>query len=1260
MTNNKLTIYRQGVEHLIVDIDERTMYSGAVMMENAISAVIVADTELDIDIDDYVISFWGEKFTVNQKPNVHYLESEKTVRHEVQFEGALYDLMDCQFRYHGNSFDPVFYGSASEFVDEVLTNLARTHSGWSKGSVAVTDRKFITFTSSDGTGVTCREALAIACEQFGLEFRIVSLPDGGQSIHMLEDIGDDTGVVFRVGKGRGLIDLLRFYPNDYKEFNRIYGVGSADNIPPDYRGGTTRLTFDPGYIERPLEPGEQRREASKVFDYIRPQRTGTVSSVGANGLSFTDDTLDFDLDDQRITGLDAKVEFTSGELESRRFAIKGWVADTKTIVIEPYEEVGREFPGENFEIKVGDTYVLIDIEMPQSYIDDAEARLDAALQEFGLKTMQPSYRTTNDQKFLRDNDIWLRAYDRVQVEDPLHGTSRLLRINRITFPYCDPFDAQFEISDEVLFSTIERQEIEQIETKQVVKEINRTSIERTRRNAFRTRQVMDLIFDPITGEQSRLSVTLIEAIMAVFGSLSGNLELYGVVFSSVKDATKLDITAGKLVHFDSEITRGGISEWNMPARLVTSLDPDISYYVYARCNKESNLATWVVSDTIIKLEEEAGYWHFFIGILLDEYDGGRDFKSVYGVVEILGNRITAGRVSSQSGLTFFDLNTDTIQGNIKFISGQSVEDALDDVEDKADQSLAQLEDMAADDKLTPVEKLELAERYTEITEEYIPIISQANSYGIPTAAYAAAYTSLATYLSNLLIDMDSTSTISRIDFLQKFEDYYYTKSWLISSITNAARSRLEDMAADHKLTPLEKLELQTLMTSINSEKDSLLAQAARYSVSSANYLSAYNSLTTYVGGLLANMSETTTIIRTTFNNYFATYYSRKAVLMNSIAAALKNNDDIFRSSLGDMAWEDLVGVAKLDDTVIQGGFIKTTLLDADYIRAAIINATYINSLEIEARYIRAGESGESRIEVNEKRERKNADGTGTGEWVDQNNIALFSPTGKKLIEMDDDSSQGLGVFWLEFPTSNDPGLPVTIPGVGVVSRFEEAREWNWSQFNAGSIDGRTGLQGDFSNGFPRFSQQLSYQLLSGGTRKRYYFRKATQGLNVGDPNLDTDLLANTSIGSELSNVRNLNVIGAFGTGGTKVIGSEPFDNILDSGFLNYLDHTIIFKGSTPVNFELPRFITGSDPNHLINHQALGNTQIGRELVFVNRGTANLTLVAQGTSDINLFMGTSWIDTSSIVISPGTTITVKVISKNGVPSHFGQWRWMRVN
>lgn len=44
-------------------------------------------------------------------------------------------------------------------------------------------------------------------------------------------------------------------------------------------------------------------------------------------------------------------------------------------------------------------------------------------------------------------------------------------------------------------------------------------------------------------------------------------------------------------------------------------------------------------------------------------------------------------------------------------------------------------------------------------------------------------------------------------------------------------------------------------------------------------------------------------------------------------------------TLGDLAYEDMVGIAKLDSTVIQGGYIKTSLIETGAIYIGYSNVT---------------------------------------------------------------------------------------------------------------------------------------------------------------------------------------------------------------------------------------------------------------------------------------------------------------------------------
>jgi hypothetical protein len=68
---------------------------------------------------------------------------------------------------------------------------------------------------------------------------------------------------------------------------------------------------------------------------------------------------------------------------------------------------------------------------------------------------------------------------------------------------------------------------------------------------------------------------------------------------------------------------------------------------------------------------------------------------------------------------------------------------------------------------------------------------------------------------------------------------------------------------------------------------------------------------------------------------------------DSAAGAAETNanayTDALEGSLGDLAYDDLIGFAKLDTTIVEGGYIKTSLLDVDAIIVGLASESYVNS-----------------------------------------------------------------------------------------------------------------------------------------------------------------------------------------------------------------------------------------------------------------------------------------------------------------------------
>ena len=113
---------------------------------------------------------------------------------------------------------------------------------------------------------------------------------------------------------------------------------------------------------------------------------------------------------------------------------------------------------------------------------------------------------------------------------------------------------------------------------------------------------------------------------------------------------------------------------------------------------------------------------------------------------------------------------------------EEVQGQIDAAQESADKANAMLADIASDDKLTPGEKQE-AKREWEIIQGEKPILTaQADTIQLSTADYLAVYNALSAYITPLLADMTTTSTITGAVFSARFKTYYDAKTTLLKNI----------------------------------------------------------------------------------------------------------------------------------------------------------------------------------------------------------------------------------------------------------------------------------------------------------------------------------------------------------------------------------------------------------------------------------------------------------------------------------------------
>lgn len=101
-------------------------------------------------------------------------------------------------------------------------------------------------------------------------------------------------------------------------------------------------------------------------------------------------------------------------------------------------------------------------------------------------------------------------------------------------------------------------------------------------------------------------------------------------------------------------------------------------------------------------------------------------------------------------------------------------------------SLSTVNDMSADNKLTPLEKQQAKTIWDSIANSHSNLLAQATTAGVSSTAYTTAYNTLDTYLSPLFSSMTTTTTIVRATFNTNFAALYMQKSALEKAINDAS------------------------------------------------------------------------------------------------------------------------------------------------------------------------------------------------------------------------------------------------------------------------------------------------------------------------------------------------------------------------------------------------------------------------------------------------------------------------------------------
>ena len=631
------------------DIDENTTFSETQMAEKQITCSVVLPFVLPVQLGDYIVHK-GERYKINTVPEYGKSESDHSHKYNIVFESPVYGLHD-KFLMHEGTDDFSYHGTAADHLRLMVDNINQIEQGWTLGTIEVTDPMNLDYNNH-----SCRTALTAIAEKFKLEFFLV-----GQQVNMVKTLGADTGLVFEFGRGKGLYELNRKIADDKNVVTRVYAFGGSKNIDYTYRDKAKKLLFQEKYLEANVDLygiKEGKYENAEIF----PSRTGMITAV-IDKTTVVDTSIDFDINAHLQEGEKAKIVFKSGALANYEFEIWKYDHSKKAIYFNVFKDTNDyTLPNELNFPEVNAKYTLVNLRMPESYITAAESKLKADALAYLQENSVPrvAYGLKPDEKYIRDNGIQLRVGDRITLVDLKLPINATLRIATLSYPLVNEANIDVSISNFIPYTMQDRLVASAIDTKKEVKQVSRIQAEQARRNSINLYDLKDSVIDPTTDKYyaGKIATGSIESLYLAIGAKATNFNLSGVSFKPnyLGNANTFTATAGELIHYDLNVPGIGFT-WDMDTFTASNLVAANKYYLYAKISKSVLVGSWELSTEVKSAESVPGYYILQAGVLFPVKDGRRDNALTNGMVFIVGDQITAGRIKSIDEKMFMDLTT---------------------------------------------------------------------------------------------------------------------------------------------------------------------------------------------------------------------------------------------------------------------------------------------------------------------------------------------------------------------------------------------------------------------------------------------------------------------------------------------------------------------------------------------------------------------------------------------------------------------------
>ena len=695
----------------VLPTDESYRYR-SIMGEHTLNLYFALPTYTEIPTGAWC-EFQGERYTLNQpakvvKHNSRHFEYTLTM----DSEGA--NLKNYKFRNPNDKTLKFPFTASPRYHVQILVDcLNMIDSGWQVGTTIEANEKLISYNHNN-----CLEALDMIAKAFETEYEII-----GKTIHLHKvEYFKNNPLPLQYGKGKGFKTGVS-RTTEQSRITRLYVQGGERNIDRSKYGnkelllpksqeyvyeGVTFVSDDKG-LSIAIKNAQNNgfiNEQSLDLSHIYPSRKGTVSAVfevdkAKHFYDFADTSIPQALNfaDLQIKGEKMVIYFESGMLSGREFEISryehgsGYNHSTRRFEIVPKEEDGTTMPNDIFKPAIGDQYSVYNMHLPAAYICDNDTKMGASWEmmkeacKYLYENRADLFTFTGDLDGIWAKKRWVNVGGRLKMggyinfsDTEFQRTPVAIRIVGLKEYVNNPYSPQIELSNKVQGQSFSS-EIRKLQNQEVYfGEMNKKAISETKRswrNALETIKQVEEAFPEYT--KSIIPAT-VQTMMALVGNKAGQFAFVAnktnpitVPHSLYFDKATKQIKAGSgwIKHYTLGTTdikpshsAADYKYWYVSPFVSGRLDDKAkTYYLYIKANKAIETAEFVLSETKIDMEQEAGFYYFLYATVNSEYDGERGIAQFNGFTEITGGQLVTNRIASGNGQQFIALYDDRIEIN---------------------------------------------------------------------------------------------------------------------------------------------------------------------------------------------------------------------------------------------------------------------------------------------------------------------------------------------------------------------------------------------------------------------------------------------------------------------------------------------------------------------------------------------------------------------------------------------------------------------